>query len=182
MIKSYQNNYPEISPKAYIVEGATVIGSVKIDEFASVWHNVVVRGDINQIEIGTYSNIQDNCVIHVGDDHPTMVGDYVTVGHRAVLHGCTIEDHCLVGIGAIIMNGAFIGRGSIISAGAVVTEGQHIPPFSLVVGVPAKVIKSLTDKTDSIHAQAVKYKTLWTEWYGIKPDADGEKYNGEKII
>lgn len=182
MMKAYQENHPEISPKAYIAEGGKVIGSVKMNEFASIWHNVVVRGDINRIEIGKYTNIQDNCVLHVADEHPTLVGDYVTVGHNAVLHGCTIEDHCLIGIGAIILNGAHIGRGSIISAGAVVKEGQQIPPFSLVVGVPAKIIKSLPENTDRIHAQAVKYKTLWTEWYGIDPNAGGESYTGGKII
>lgn len=182
MIKPYRNSFPEISQKAYIAEGTVIIGSVTIKDYASIWFNAVIRGDINRIEIGSYCNIQDGCVIHVADDCSTLIGDYVTVGHRAVLHGCTIEDHCLIGIGAVILNGASIGRGSIVSAGAVVKENERVPPFSLVAGVPAKVIKSLPDKLESIHAQAVKYKTVWTEWYGLYPDADGEKYNGEKII
>lgn len=182
MIKCYKNNLQEINTKVFIAGGVKIIGYVKIDEFSSIWYNSVLRGDINQIEIGKYCNIQDGCIVHVADEHPTIVGDYVTVGHNAVLHGCTIEENCLIGIGAIILSGAFVGRGSIIAAGAVVKEGQQIPPFSLAVGVPAKVIKSLPDKIDSIHAQAVKYKTLWTEGYGINPEADGERYHGEKII
>ncbi|MDW7662870.1 MAG: gamma carbonic anhydrase family protein [Bacillota bacterium] len=182
MIKCYQDDLKEINTKVYLAEGAKVIGFVKIDEFSSIWFNSVLRGDINRIEIGKYCNIQDGCVVHVADEHPTIVGDFVTVGHNAVLHGCTIEDHCLIGIGAIILNGAIVGKGSIISAGAVVKEGQQIPPHSLAAGVPAKVIKSLPDKIDSIHAQAVKYKTVWTECYGIDPDAEGERYQGEKII
>lgn len=182
MINCFDDRHQEINPKVHIADGVKIIGAVKIDEYASIWYNSVLRGDINRIQIGKYSNIQDGCILHVADEHPTIVGDYVTVGHNAVLHGCTIEDHCLIGIGAIILNGALVGRGSIISAGAVVKEGEQIPPHSLAAGVPAKVIKILPDKIDSIHAQAVKYKTVWTEGYGIDPDADGEKYHGEKIV
>ena len=155
---------------------------VQLKEFSSIWHNTVVRGDVNRIEVGRYTKIQDTCVVHVADEFSTIVGDFVTVGHGAILHGCTIEDHCLIGMGAVLLNGVVVGRGSIIAAGAVVTEGTNIPPYSMVVGVPARVLKTLPDNLESIHAQALKYKTLWTERYGFMPDAGGESYNGEKII
>lgn len=182
MIKAFEGIIPEIDKKAYIAEGGQVIGAVKLKEYSSIWHNTVVRGDVNRVEIGRYTNVQDNSVVHVADENPTIVGDYVTIGHGAILHGCTIEDHCLIGIGVIILNGAVVGRGSIIAAGAVIKEGDYIPPHSLVVGLPAKVIKNLPEKLDNIHAQAIKYKTLWTERYGYLPDADGERYKGERII
>lgn len=182
MIKEFEGIQPTLDKKTFIADGAMVIGAVIMKEFSSVWFNAVVRGDVNRIEIGRYSNVQDNSVVHVADDYPTMIGDFVTVGHNAVIHGCTIEDHCLIGMGAIVLNGAVIGKGSIIAAGALVRERQVIPPHSLVVGVPSKVIKSVPEDLDSIHAQAVKYKTLWTERYGIIPNADGERYHGEKIV
>lgn len=179
---SFENQLPECHEKSYVAEGAKVIGKVSIDLFSSVWFNTVLRGDINTITIGKYSNIQDNSVVHVGDNHPTVIGDYVTVGHNAVIHGCTIGSHCLIGMSATILNGAVIGEGSIIAAGALVKENALIPPFSLVVGVPGKVVKTLTADVTAIHAQAVKYKTLWTERYGFLKDAGGEVYSGEKIV
>ncbi len=182
MIKAFEGKLPVIDKKTYIAEGAQIVGMVQLKEFSSIWHNTVVRGDVNRIEVGRYTNIQDNCVVHVADEFSTIVGDFVTVGHGAILHGCTIEDHCLIGMGAVLLNGVVVGRGSIIAAGAVVTEGTNIPPYSMVVGVPARVLKTLPDNLESIHAQALKYKTLWTERYGFMPDAGGESYNGEKII
>lgn len=182
MIKSFEGILPDIDAKTFIAEGGKVIGKVRLNEYSSIWHNTVVRGDVNRIEIGRYTNIQDNSVVHVADDCPTTVGDYVTVGHGAILHGCTIEDHCLIGMGAIVLNDVKVGRGSIIAAGAVVREGEIIPPYSLVAGVPAKIIKALPEKIDSIHAQAIKYKSLWAERYKVLPDGGGEIYKGEKII
>jgi len=182
MIKEFEGNTPIIDKKSYIAEGGKVIGNVVMEEFSSIWHNVVARGDINKIHIGKYSNIQDNSVLHVTDDLPCIVGDYVTVGHGAMLHGCKIEDHCLIGMGSVVLNGVIVGRGSIIAAGAVVKEEMIIPPFSLVAGVPAKIIKELPHDIAKIHAQAVKYKTLWTKRYNMIPNADGEKYEGEEII
>jgi carbonic anhydrase/acetyltransferase-like protein (isoleucine patch superfamily) len=182
MIKEFEGILPIINDKAYIAEGAQIVGKVVMEEYSSVWHNVVARADINSIKIGKYTNIQDNAVLHVDDDCPTIIGDYVVVGHSAILHGCKVEDHCLIGMGAIVLNGAVIGRGSIIAAGAVVKENEIIPPFSMVVGIPGRVIKKLPENTDKIHAQAVKYKTLWTKRYGYIPDADGEVYNGEPIV
>ncbi|HWR40726.1 MAG TPA: gamma carbonic anhydrase family protein [Patescibacteria group bacterium] len=173
---------PDCHPAAFVADGAKLIGKVTLKEFSSIWFNAVVRGDVNRIEVGRYSNIQDNSVLHVADECPTIIGDYVTVAHHCVIHGATVEDHCLIGMGAIVLNKAVIGRGSIIAAGAVVKEGQIIPPHSLVVGVPGKVVRDVSAEWDSIHAQAVKYKTLWTERYGLLPDAGGERYQGEKII
>ena len=181
-MKTFEGKEPVLDAKSFLADGAKVIGDVTMKEFSSMWCNAVARGDVNRIEIGRYSNVQDNSVLHVADDFPAIIGDFVTVGHNAVVHGAVIEDHCLIGIGAILLNGAVIGRGSIIAAGALVREGQIIPPHSLVVGVPAKVVKAVPDEMGSIHAQALKYKTLWTERYGLLPDAGGERYGGEKIV
>ncbi len=182
MIKEFEGQSPDVDKKTFIADGAQVIGAVKMKEFSSFWFNTVVRGDVNRIEIGCYSNVQDNSVVHVSDSFPTIIGDYVTIGHNAIIHGCTIENHCLIGMGSIILNGAVIGTGSIIGAGALIRENQVIPPYSLVVGVPGKVIKSTADEADRIHSQAIKYKTLWTERYNLLPDAGGERYHGEKIV
>lgn len=182
MIKEFEGILPIVNEKAYIAEGAQLVGNVIMEEYSSVWHNVVARADINTIKIGKYTNVQDNAVLHVEDTKSTIIGDYVTVGHGAILHGCRIEDHCLIGMGSIVLNGAVIGRGSIIAAGALVKENDVIPPFSMVVGIPGKVVKQLPENTDRIHAQAVKYKTLWTERYGYLPGAGGEVYSGEQII
>lgn len=178
----FEGHKPQIDEKVYLAEGARVLGNVILKEYSSVWHNVVLRGDVNQITIGRYTNIQDNSVVHVADNFSTTIGDFVTVGHNATVHACTIEDHALIGMGAVILDGAVIGRGSIIAAGAVVAPRMVVPPFSLVAGVPGKVIKQLPENTDSTHAQAIKYKTLWCERYGLLPDNDGEKYHGEAIV
>ncbi len=178
----FEGKLPVIDKKAYCADGARIIGDVEINEFASVWYNSVVRGDVSYIRIGRYSNIQDNSVLHVADDKPCLVGDYVTVGHNVVLHACEVKNHCLIGMSATVMDGAVIGEGSIVAAGTVVTAGMKVPPNSLVAGVPGKIIKDVADKRESIHAQAIKYKTLWTKRYGLLPDGGGEEYGGEKII
>lgn len=178
----FEGIQPTRDEKTFIADGARVIGKVTMKEFSSIWFNCVARGDVNRIAIGRYTNIQDNSVLHVADNCPTVIGDFVTVGHNCVIHGATIEDHCLIGMGAVILNNAVVGQGSIIAAGAVVKERQIIPPHSLVVGVPGKIIRQIPDEWDRIHAQAVKYKTLWTKRYGILPNAGGECYHGEKII
>jgi len=182
IIKEFEGIMPTLDEKVYIADGAQVIGRVTMKEFSSVWCNTVVRGDVNYIEIGRYTNIQDNSVVHNADDYPAIIGDYVTIGHGAIIHGCVIEDHCLIGMGAIVLTGAVVGRGSIVAAGALVREGQVIPPHSLVVGVPGKVVRSIPEQWEKIHNQAVKYKTLWTERYGLLPNCGGEVYHGEKII
>lgn len=184
MLKEFNGILPTIHEKAYIAEGACLVGAITMKEYSSVWHNVSARGDVNSIEIGNYSNVQDNSVLHVADDCQCIIGDFVTVGHGAILHGCTVEDHCLIGMGAIVLNNAVIGRGSIIAAGTVVTERTVIPPNSMVVGIPGKVVKTFEEgaKWQSIHDQAVKYKSLWCERYGYLSENDGEKYHGGKIV
>lgn len=139
--------WPTFDGQVFVAPGAKVIGDVTIGHGSGVWFNTVIRGDDTYIRIGRHTNIQDGSVIHVQwSTHPTVVGDYVTVGHNVILHGCTVGDHCLIGMGAIVLTGAEIGEGSIIGAGAIVTEGKKIPPGSLVVGAPGRVIRAVTDQ------------------------------------
>ena len=129
-----------------IFPGAQVIGDVEIGENCSIWHGAVIRGDVGPIRIGKNSNVQDNATVHCDPDFPVHIGENVTVGHNAVIHGCTIEDDVMIGMSATVLNGAVIGKGSIIGAGALVREGQIIPPNSLVIGLPAKVVKETTEE------------------------------------
>ncbi|MBZ5607843.1 MAG: gamma carbonic anhydrase family protein [Acidobacteriia bacterium] len=145
MIRAYRGIVPQIAASAYIDPSAQVIGDVVVGERSSIWPNVTVRGDVNTIRIGFDTNIQDNSVLHCDPGpFPLEIGNRVTVGHMAVVHGCTIEDDCLIGIAAVILNGARIGRGSVVAAGAVVPEGAEVPPESMLMGVPAKVKRQLT--------------------------------------
>ncbi|MBI3895772.1 MAG: gamma carbonic anhydrase family protein [Acidobacteria bacterium] len=147
MIRSFGGIAPQIAPTVYVDECAQIIGDVVIGEHASIWPNVVIRGDVNYIRIGSHTNIQDNSVLHVETDrYPLVVGDRVTVGHSVVLHGCRIESRCLIGIGAVVLNGVQIGEGSIVGAGSVVSERAVIPPGSLVLGVPGKVRRPVTNE------------------------------------
>lgn len=137
---------PRVHPTAFIDDSAQVIGDVEIGEECSVWMCVVMRGDVNRIRIGRRSNVQDSTVVHVmKDTHPTIIGDDVTIGHGAIVHGCTIEDRCLIGMGAIILNGVTVGTGSIVAAGTLLPEGMQVPPRSLVMGSPGKVRRTLSD-------------------------------------
>ena len=143
----------------FIADTATVIGNVRLKSNASVWFGSVLRGDNELIEVGEGSNVQDNCVFHVDKGQPVQLGEGVSVGHGAVIHGATVEDHVLVGMGAIIMNGAVIGSESLIAAGALVSEGAVIPPRSLVAGVPGKVRRELSDdEVEALHHNAVIYE------------------------
>lgn len=170
MILSFLNKTPQFNERNWIAPSADVIGDVHLGELASIWFNATVRGDVNYIRIGERSNIQDNAVIHVTNRvAPTIIGNDVTVGHSAVVHGCTIEDMVLVGMGAVILDHAVIGTETIIGAKALVTARTIIPPRSLVLGAPAKVVKTLTDDdVASIRAFAenyVKYSTIYRgEW------------------
>ena len=159
MLRPYQSILPTVHPTAFVDVSAQVIGDVHLGAESSVWMNVVIRGDVNAIRIGARSNIQDLTLLHVMfKTHPTLVGNDVTIGHSAVIHGCTIEDRCLIGMGAILLNGCVIGTGSIVAAGALVPEGMVVPPGSMVMGMPAKVKRPLTpDEDTSIQGYADRY-------------------------
>ena len=146
LLKAYRGQHPRIDASAWLAEDATVVGDVTLGPGASLWYGVVVRGDVNSIRIGARTNVQDLTVIHVtGGTHPTVLGDEVTVGHRAVLHGCTIHDRCLIGIGSVVLDGAEVGPEAMVGAGALVPPGMKVPPRTLVVGTPAKVKRALTE-------------------------------------
>ena len=149
---------PQIADSAYIAAQATVLGDVRIGDQASVWPGCVLRGDINSITIGDRSNIQDGTIVHLADDFGVVVGNDVTIGHAAIIHACTIEDECLIGMGATVMDGAVIGKRSIVGAGALVTQGTIVPPGSMVLGAPAKIKKTLSDEQQaSFKGWAAKY-------------------------
>jgi carbonic anhydrase/acetyltransferase-like protein (isoleucine patch superfamily) len=146
MLRPYRSVLPRVHPTAFIDDSAQVIGDVEIGEESGVWMNAVIRGDVNTVRIGRQTNIQDGCVVHgMLGTHPTRLGDQVTIGHAAVLHGCTIRDRCLIGIGAILLNGADIGEDCIVAAGTLVTEGTTIPRRSLVMGLPGVRTRELSD-------------------------------------
>jgi len=146
MLRPFKSVMPVVDPSAYVDESAQVIGDVEIGAESSVWMNVVIRGDVHRIRIGRRTNVQDLTMVHVmRGTHPAIIGNEVTIGHSAVVHGCTIEDRCLIGMGCILLNGCLIGRESIVAAGTVVPEGVEIPPGSLVMGAPGKVRRVLTD-------------------------------------
>jgi gamma-carbonic anhydrase len=134
---------PRIAPSVFVARSADVIGAVSVDEYSSIWFQAVIRADINEIIIGRRTNIQDGCIVHVADDYAVRIGDDVTCGHHAVIHACHVGDRVLVGMGAIILDGAEVGSDSIIGAQTLVTKGTKIPPGSLVLGSPGKVIRSL---------------------------------------
>jgi gamma-carbonic anhydrase len=159
MLRSYRGASPQIAASAYVDASSQVIGQVTLGERSSIWPNVTARGDVNTIHIGDDSNIQDNSVLHCDAGlFPLHIGNRVTVGHLAMLHGCTIEDDCLIGIGAIVLNGAKIGKGSVIAAGAIVPEGAEIPPDSMVMGVPAKVKRQVTpEEQERFRLNALHY-------------------------
>ena len=143
------------------LEGTILDGNVNIDEKSSVWFNAVLRGDIEPLNIGKFSNIQDNCVLHSSKGYPLTIGDNVSVGHAAVLHGCTVEDNCLIGMNATVLNGATIRKNSIVGAGAVVTEGHDFPEKSLILGVPAKFVRTLQeDEIKIIKNNAFNYAKM----------------------
>jgi carbonic anhydrase/acetyltransferase-like protein (isoleucine patch superfamily) len=136
---------PQIDPEAFVAPGATIVGDVTIGARASVWYGTVVRADTAPVQVGEETNLQDGCVLHADPGAPLTVGDRVTVGHRVVLHGATVEGDVLIGMGSVVMNHAHIGTGSIIGAGAIVTQGTVVPPGSLVLGAPARVIRPIRD-------------------------------------
>lgn len=158
MLRSFGGRAPRVAPCAYVDVSAQVIGDADIGERSSVWMNTVIRADVNYVRIGMETNIQDLSVLHVMGNHPLIIGDRVTVGHSVTLHGCTIENDCLIGMGATVLNGALVGSGSIVAAGAVVSEGTVVPPKSLYMGVPASFKRTLGAKDlETIRAYAARY-------------------------
>ena len=145
MLRPYRGQLPLVHPTAFIDTSAQLIGDVEVGEESSVWMCAVIRGDVHWIKVGKRTSIQDGTIVHaMTGTHPTSIGDNVTVGHAAVIHGCTIEDQCLIGMGAILLNGSHVGAGSIVAAGTLLVEGQTVPPRSLVMGSPGKVKRLLT--------------------------------------
>lgn len=163
---SYGDWAPEIAPEAFVADGATLVGAVHLAADASVWYSAVIRADGSPIVVGAGSNVQDGAVLHSDPDFPVRVGEGCTIGHRAVVHGCTVGAGSLIGMGAVVLNGAVVGPGSMVAAGTVVLEGTEVPPGSLVAGIPGKVKREVTDAererirsgTESYVARARRYR------------------------
>jgi len=166
-VHSFKNHTPQLGQESFIAPGAHVIGNVSVGKRSSVWFNAVLRGDLDRIVIGVESNLQDNVTIHVDQNSPTIVGSRVTVGHNAVLHGCTIEDGVLIGMNAVLLNGVVVGRDSIIAAGSLLTPGTVVPPRSLVMGSPGKVVRELSEDqiplTDGMYKRYLELARLYSE-------------------
>jgi carbonic anhydrase/acetyltransferase-like protein (isoleucine patch superfamily) len=157
---SYAGRSPEVDPDAFVADGSTLVGAVRLGRDASVWYGAVIRADGAPIQVGSCSNVQDGCVLHSDPDFPVTIGDRVTVGHRAVVHGCTVEDDSLVGMGSVLLNGVVLGAGSLVAAGSVLLEGTVVPPGSLVAGVPGSVKRPVTDaERDRIRSGTESYVT-----------------------
>jgi len=170
MIKKFRGKSPVIPDSCYISESVDLIGDVTLGENVSLWFGTVVRGDMHFITIGNRSNIQDNSVVHVTTDiSPTRIGDEVTVGHNAIIHGATIEDRCLIGMGAIIMDDSVVGEGSIVGAGAVVPPNMIIPPHSLVVGLPAQIVRQTTDEELEMIIERAQHYIDFSQKYYNQP-------------
>lgn len=173
MILSHKGRQPIIGNNVFIAPTAVVIGNVKIKDNSSIWYGTVLRGDLAPISIGEGTNIQDNCTIHTDYDKPAVIGDGVTVGHNAVVHGCIVEDHCLIGINAVILSGAWIKTGAVVAAGSVVRHGQVVEPYHLVAGIPAESKKELSKTTVGKRKQtAHHYIELAQEHMVIKKAGD----------
>ena len=145
IIKNYQEKSPSLRG-AYLAEDVSVIGDVTVEENASIWYGVVLRGDVDRIVIGENTSIQDNAVVHCSTGNPTLIGKNCVVGHNAILHSCVVEDGCLIGMGAVLLDGCHIGAGCVVAAGSVVSPGKEIPPQSMVMGVPGRVVRALTEQ------------------------------------
>ena len=171
MIRTFQGIKPTIPQSCFIEETAVIIGDVVMGEECSAWFHAVIRGDVNYIRIGNRTNVQDLCMLHVTHDtHPLIIGDDVTIGHHVVLHGCTVQNRVLVGMGAIIMDGAVIGEDSVVGAGALVTEGTIVPPKSLILGSPAKVKRPVTEQELAWIRESAQNYIRYSRQYLTEPD------------
>lgn len=169
MLIPFEGAEPQVSEAAWVAGGATLVGRVSIGARSSVWFTTVLRADRDRIVVGEETNLQDGVVVHADPGFPVSVGDRVSVGHGAILHGCTVDDDVLVGMGAVVLNGAHLGEGSLVAAGAVVLEGTRVPPGSMVAGVPAKVRRQLTEEESSaVRSNAAGYVRL-AEKYAAGP-------------
>ncbi|SNR72524.1 Carbonic anhydrase or acetyltransferase, isoleucine patch superfamily [Desulfurobacterium atlanticum] len=166
IIKKYKEKEPLIGKNVFIAEDATIIGDVEIGDDSSIWYKVVIRGDVNFIKIGKATSVQDGTVIHVTNrTAPTTVGDYVTIGHGVKLHGCTIKNNCLIGIGAIILDNAVINENSIVAAGTLIPPGKEFPAGSLIMGFPGKVVRKLTEEEiEGLKEHALRYVNYKDEY------------------
>jgi len=161
MIKEYKDNTPKIHPSVFVAESADLIGKVNIEENSSIWYGAVLRGDVDSIKIGQYTNVQDQTVIHADTDIPTIIGDHVTIGHSAVIHSCEIKNNVLIGMGSIILPNVVIHENVIIGAGTLIPPGKEVPSNSMVFGSPAKIIRKLTEKEiNKINESSIHYKEL----------------------
>jgi len=175
-LQEFLARQPRLGQGVYIATGARVVGDVSLGDYSSVWYNAVLRADINRIVVGHRSNIQDGCVLHLADEFPCIIGNYVTIGHNATIHACTVEDESLIGMGATILDGAVIGAQSLIGARALVTEQARIPPGSLVLGVPGRVVRQLTvEERTELKRIAEKYVKI-AEAHGSR-GGDGRPIN-----
>ena len=165
MLLPYRDKMPNVDPAAFVAESATMVGDVTVGPGSSIWFGAVLRGDVNTIRVGARTSIQENAVLHSDADAPCTVGDGVTIGHQAVVHGCTVENGAVIGIGAIVLNHARVGEGAVIGAGALVKENAHIPPNTLAVGIPAKPVRLLTDEDrERFEENAAHYVKLGEEY------------------
>lgn len=168
MIMELNGKRPETEKVSFIAENATIIGDVKLEEGTTVWYGAVIRGDGDSIRIGKNTNIQDNTVVHVDPDNPVSIGEGVTIGHSCIIHGCTIGDNCLIGMGSIIMNGAKIGDNCLVGAGALITENKEFPSGSKIIGSPAKMKSEVTEKDLELIKYSADYYMKDAEMYSTK--------------
>jgi carbonic anhydrase/acetyltransferase-like protein (isoleucine patch superfamily) len=173
MLEPFQGTEPKVHPSVFVADDARVVGDVTVGADSSIWFGAVVRGDEHWIKIGARTNIQDRCVLHVTHDlFPLDIGDDVTVGHGAILHGCLVERMCLIGMGAVVLDGARVGAGSVIGAGALIREGQEVPPGSLVVGVPGRVVREVSShEREMIRFSAGHYVEMMAAYRGRPREA-----------
>lgn len=178
-IMPFKGSWPQIADSVFLADGVRILGDVIIGESANIWFNSVVRGDEDAIRIGSFTNVQDNTTIHVEGTHSCIIGDYVTVGHNSLLHGCRISNNCIIGMGSVLMNGVEIGENCIVGARSLITENKVIPANSLVVGSPARVIRTLgPEQIEEIRQSALHYHHLAEEYLSYQKLQKSLKSNG----